>query len=141
MRSLLVLLVGVVLIAGATACKKEVAPVAFASPDQKVLYELMVERCDAINDRDVNRLKKIYVQNSSDLEWLIREGLPDFSRWGITHEISEVNRITIAGVDAAGAFTLSLGGRLARSPVAKVDVLYVKEGVQWKIVSVAEQRK
>ena len=141
MRSLLICVVSILLATGAVGCKKEVAPLTFSSPDQKVLYELMVERCDAINARDVNRLKKIYVQNSSDLEWLIREGLPDFSRWGITHEISEVNRITIVGVDAAGAFILRLSGRLARSPVAKVDVLYVKEGVQWKIVSVAEQRK
>lgn len=141
MRSLLICVVSILLATGAVGCKKEVAPLTFASPDQKVLYELMVERCDAINARDVNRLKKIYVKNSPDLDWLIKEGLPDFSRWGISHEVSEMKKITIVGVDAAGAFTLQLSGRLARNPVAHVDVLYIRDGTQWKIESVAEEGK
>ena len=88
-------------------------------------------------------MNRIYVKDSPDLQWLIREGLPEYTRWNITHKVTEMKRLTIVGVDAAGTFDLQLRGQLAqsRSPMATVDVLFVKTGGEWKIESVAEQRR
>ena len=97
----------------------------------------MVERCNAINARDADRLKRVYTKDASEPEWLAKEWFPNYERWGIKMEVAEVKKISIVGIDASGSFQLKVSGR--KFATANVDVLYVKEGTEWKIESVAER--
>ena len=122
-------------------CTKTVdkAESVFESPEHRVLYELMVERCNAINARDPQRLRNVYAKDSTEADWLIDNWLPDYIRYGITQRVSKMKRIGIVGEDGAGTFVIQLKGRLGRSPLGTVDVLYRKEDGEWKMVSVAER--
>ena len=54
-------------------------------------------------------------------------------------KVAKIKKITIVDIDAVGTYVLSLSGQLARSSIANVDVLYIKEGADWKIESVIER--
>ena len=99
----------------------------YQSSDHRLLYDLMVERCAAINARDGNRLKRVYAKDASEPEWLIKNWFPNYNQYSVTMEVSKVKKITIVDIDAVGAYVLSLSGQLARSSIAQVDVLYIKE--------------
>jgi len=123
------------------ACVTESEPkkFVFQSSDERVLYDLMVERCAAINARDKERLKRVYAKDASEPEWLINNWFPNYIQYNITMKVADVKEITIVDMDAVGTYILSLYGQLGRSPRAEVEVLYIKEGPDWKIDSVAER--
>lgn len=112
---------------------------AFQSSDQRILYDLMVERCASINARDGDRLKRVYSKDASEPEWLIENWFPNYNQYNIKMKVAKIKKITIVGIDAAGSYVLSLSGQMSRSSIAPVDVLYIKEGADWKIESVIER--
>ena len=109
----------------------------FKSSDHRLLYDLMVERCEAINARDGDRLKRVYAKEASEPEWLIENWFAEYNQYNITMNVVGINKITIVGIDAAGSYVLSFTGR--RSSSSTVTVLYVKEDSDWKIESVIER--
>ena len=131
----------IVFMASLAACVTEAEPkkFVFQSSDQQVLYDLMVERCAAINARDGDRLKRVYAKDASEPEWLIENWFPNYIQYNVTMKVAGVKKITIVGIDGVGTYVLRLSGQLGRSPTAEVEVLYVKEGPDWKIDSVAER--
>ncbi|UCG09340.1 MAG: hypothetical protein JSV83_12045 [Desulfobacterales bacterium] len=141
MKNVFVFLMSTALMTGMFGCAKSFDPSTyeFESPEHKILYDLIVERCDAINDRDTERLKNIYAKESAEYDWLVSEWVPEYQRRGIFHTVVDVKKISIVEVDAVGTYVIRLAGQYGRrSPLGTVDVLYVKEDTEWKIVSVAE---
>ena len=115
-------------------------PVQFGSSEQQILYDLMVERCEAINARDTERLRNVYADNSTEYDWLKDRWLPSYERFRINVFVQKVEKISVVDNDAAGRFVLELTGQLwGRYPYPKVDVLYVKQSDGWKILQVAER--
>ena len=118
----------------------ETTAVHFDSSEQQLLYELMVERCEAINARDTERLRNVYADNSTEYAWLKDRWLPSYERFRINLYVHKVEKISVVDNDAAGRFVLELTGQLwGRYPYPKVDVLYVKQSDGWKILQVAER--
>jgi len=116
-------------------------PFEIDSSEQQALYDLMLERCAAINARDVARLKKVYADGSTEYGWLKDRWLPEYERWRITHRVIEVKKISIVDTDGAGQFVLKLDGQLSRSryPTPTVDVLFTRQADGWKILKVSER--
>ena len=118
----------------------ETTPVQFDSSEQQILYDLMVERCEAINARDTERLQNVYADQSTEFAWLKDRWLPSYERFRIKHYVNRVEKISVVGADAAGRFVLELTGKLwGRQPYPKVDVLYVKQDNGWRILLVSER--
>lgn len=118
---------------------KQIDPVLLQSPDEKALYDLMVERCAALNAKDMNRFKSVYIKDSPELEWIEKEGIPMWVKNGVTYHIHKAKRISIVGIDAAARFNLRGSNMYGRPFVKDVEVLFVKEGSEWKIESVGER--
>jgi hypothetical protein len=119
--------------------RKQVVSNVLDSPDKQALYDLMVERCAALSDTDMNRLEKIYTKDSPELEWIEKEGIPGWIHYGVTYYVHRVKRISIVGIDAAASFNLR-GSTASGWPLEKdVEALFVKKGSKWKIESVGER--
>lgn len=134
MKKLLIFLIGITLIAVMAGCMKSIEPSTFESADHKILYDLMVERCKAVSAGDMERIYEIYAKDSPELDWLA--GQINYLS-GFMFNVIDVKRISIVGIDAAGQFSVSVDP--SNRPLREVDVLYIREGSQWKIVSVAQR--
>ena len=128
-----------VLILIVIGCKQNVKEESFSltTPDEKILYELMVERCKALSGRDMDRLNQIYSKNSQDLVWISKEVMPILSSWPARYKILKIEKLSIIGNDAAGRFKINVDNEY-KVDTKKVDVLYIKEDSNWKIESVIE---
>ena len=120
-------------------CKQNVKEESFnfTTPDEKILYELMVERCKALSARDMDRLNQIYSKNSQDLGWISKEVMPILNSWPARYKIRKIEKLSIIGNDAAGRFKINVDNDY-KIKTKKVDVLYIKEDSTWKIESVIE---
>lgn len=120
-------------------CKQNVKEESFSftTSDEKILYELMVERCKALSARDLDRLNQIYSKNSQELIWISKEVMPILKRWPARYKILKIEKLSIIGNDAAGRFKINVDNDY-KSNTKKVDVLYIKEDLTWKIESVIE---
>lgn len=128
-----------VLILIVIGCKQNVKEESFnfTTPDEKILYELMVERCKALSARDMDRLSQIYSKNSQDLVWISKEVMPILNSWPARYKIRKIEKLSIIGNDAAGRFKINVDNDY-KIKTKKVDVLYIKEDSNWKIESVIE---
>ncbi len=128
-----------VLILIVIGCKQNVKEESFnfTTPDEKILYELMVERCKALSGRDMDRLNQIYSKNSQDLVWISKEVMPILNSWPARYKIRKIEKLSIIGNDAAGRFKINVDNDY-KIKTKKVDVLYIKEDSNWKIESVIE---
>lgn len=133
MKRFWVCLTGAILAASLSSCMKPIDPSSFESPSHRVLYELMVDRCNAVGQGNMKRLRELYVSESSDLKWLSNQ-IDYLSRF--TFQVAGIKKMTIVGSDAAAQFVVHVDP--SRNPIRLVDVLYVKVGTQWKIESVNE---
>ena len=120
-------------------CKQNVKEESFnfTTPDEKILYELMVERFNALSARDMDRLNQIYSKNSQDLGWISKEVMPILNSWPARYKIRKIEKLSIIGNDAAGRFKINVDNDY-KIKTKKVDVLYIKEDSTWKIESVIE---
>jgi hypothetical protein len=120
-------------------CKQNVKEESFnfKTSDEKILYELMVERCKALSARDMDRLNQIYSKNSQDLVWISKEVMPILNNWPARYKIRKIEKLSIIGNDAAGRFKINVDNDYKVS-TKKVDVLYIKEDSTWRIESVIE---
>lgn len=120
-------------------CKQNVKEdrFSFTTPDEKILYELMAERCRALSDRNMDRLRQIYSETSQDLVWITEKVIPILNQWPARYRILKTEKLSIIDNDAAGRFEISVdnGYKYSRK---EVDVLYIKEDSTWKIESVIE---
>ncbi len=128
-----------VLILIVIGCKQNVKEESFnfTTPDEKILYELMVERCKALSARDMDRLNQIYSKNSQDLVWISKEVMPILNSWPARYKILKIEKLSVIGNDAAGRFKINIDNDY-KFDTKKVDVLYIKEDSTWKIESVIE---
>ena len=128
-----------VLILIVIGCKQNVKEESFnfTTPDEKILYELMEERCKALSARDMDRLNQIYSKNSQDLVWISKEVMPILNSWPARYKIRKIEKLSIIGNDAAGRFKINVDNDY-KIKTKKVDVLYIKEDSNWKIESVIE---
>ena len=109
------------------------------TPDKKGLYALMEARCEALNKADFSLFKKIYIQDSPELQWIADQGIPMWRENGMSYSVRSFERITIIGDDAAGRFTLAGHNRFGRSFFARVEALFARQGGEWKIESTGER--
>ncbi|MCP3876407.1 MAG: hypothetical protein GY699_25105 [Desulfobacteraceae bacterium] len=133
----IVLIISVCFFSGCVA--KKIDPSSFKNPDKKALYELMVKRCQAINNRDMSLFKSIYVKNSPELKWIEETGIPMWNKHRTEFKVSQVKKISIIGNDAAANFILSGQARTISSFLIDTVVLYVKVGDLWKIESAGDR--
>jgi hypothetical protein len=113
----------------------------FDTSEQQILYDLMVERCAAINARDLKRLEKVYADQSTEYEWLKNRWLAVYERYRIMHRVYRVEKISIVDGDGAGRFVIKREGQLyGRNPYPTVDVLFVMQTDGWKILMMSERR-
>jgi hypothetical protein len=128
-----------VLILIVIGCKQNVKEESFSftTPDEKILNELMVERCRALSARDMDRLNHIYSKNSQDLVWISKEVMPILNSWPARYKIRKIEKLSIIGNDAAGRFKINVDNDY-KIKTKTVDVLYIKEDSTWKIESVIE---
>ena len=128
-----------VLILIVIGCKQNVKEeiFSFTTSDEKILYELMVERCKALSGRDMDRLNQIYSKNSQDLVWISKKVMPILNSWPARYKILKIEKLSIIGNDAAGRFKINVDNDY-KVATKKVDVLYIKEDSIWKIESVIE---
>jgi len=128
-----------VLILIVIGCKQNVKEESFnfTTPDEKILYELMEERCKALSARDMDRLNQIYSKNSQDLVWISKKVMPILNSWPARYKIRKIEKLSIIGDDAAGRFKINVDNDY-KIKTKKVDVLYIKEDSNWKIESVIE---
>lgn len=126
---------------GCSTAKKGINPSELVSPDEKALYNLMVKRCQAVNARDMRRLETIYAKNSEEIVWLRDDGIPTWKKYKITFYIEHLIKVSIVGQDAAVHFVLRGSTMYGNYFIKTVEVLYVKEGAQWKIESVGDRNE
>ena len=120
----------------ASGClEKKIDPNILNSPEKKVLYDLMVARCKALNAKDMDLFRQIYTKDSPELEWIKNKGIPMWEENGMNFNDPSLRRISIMGDDAAASFVLSGNNKFGTSFDYRVEVLYVKEKSQWKIES------
>ncbi|MCP3876409.1 MAG: hypothetical protein GY699_25115 [Desulfobacteraceae bacterium] len=131
-----ILIISVCFLSGCV--EKKIDPNSFKNPDKGALYELMVERCQAINKRDLSLFKSIYTKNSPELKWIEETGIPMWKNYRTTFKVSRVKKISIVGNDAAANFILS-GQSGGNSFLKDVEVLYLKIGDLWKIESAGDR--
>jgi hypothetical protein len=120
------------------AGQKGIDPKTLSSPDEKALYDLMVLRCRAIKDHDEKLIASIYAMDSPELKWIHQKGLPMWWENGVVYTIYKINKISIVGDDAAASFVLNGHNRYGYTYTRYVEVLYIKEGSEWKIESCGE---
>ena len=120
----------------ASGClEKRVDPNTLTSTDERVLYDLMVARCHALNAKDMDQFRQIYTKDSQELKWIENTGIPMWKTNGMKFNEPSLKKISIIGNDAAASFVLRGNNSFGTSFVYRVEVLYVKEGAQWKIES------
>jgi hypothetical protein len=136
MKRYLLCVTGIVLMLVTTGCAKKAVHKGFQSGDHKILYDLLVERCKAFNTADMKRIRELYAKDSPELEWLSLH-MPHYHTMGVRNTVLEVRKISVVGMDAAGSFVVRVTPA-RRSPFRQVEVLYVKEGSQWKIESIVD---
>lgn len=119
--------------------EQKVNPFIPKSTDEKALYDLMEARCRALNEKDINMFKQIYIEDSPELRWIEDDGIPMWEMNGMTYHISLLKKVGIIGNDAAARFVLKGSNRYGSFFTKTVEVLYVKKGNQWKIESTAER--
>jgi hypothetical protein len=115
--------------------EKRVDPNTLTSPDERVLYDLMVARCHASNAKDMNLFRQIYTKDSPELEWIEFTGIPMWNANGMNFDEPTLKKISMVRSDAAASFVVRGNNSFGTSFVYQVEVLYVKEGAQWKIES------
>ncbi len=115
--------------------EKRVNPDTLTSPDERVLYDLMIARCHALNAKDMNQFRQIYTKDSPELEWIENTGIPMWNANGMNFDEPSLKKISMVGNDAAASFVLKGNNSFGTSFIYHVEVLYVKEGSQWKIES------
>lgn len=115
--------------------EKRVDPNTLTSPDERVLYDLMVARCHASNAKDMNLFRQIYTKDSPELEWIEHTGIPMWNANGMNFDEPSLKKISMVRGDAAASFVVRGNNSFGTSFVYQVEVLYVKEGAQWKIES------
>lgn len=136
MKKLHLVLLIFILSTFASGClEKKIDPNTLKSPDRRALYDLMLVRCHALNAKDMDLFRKIYTKDSPELEWIKNTGIPMWKRNGMNFNDPSLTRISIIGNDAAASFVLNGNNSSGTSFVYRVEVLYVKEGSQWKIES------
>ena len=113
----------------------KIDPHTLKSPDERALYDLMLARCQALNAKDMNLFREIYTKDSPELEWIENTGIPMWQQNGMNFNDPSLKRISMLGKDAAASFVLNGHNSFGTSFVYRVEVLYVKEGSQWKIES------
>jgi hypothetical protein len=128
-----------IIVMAACATQKGIDPATLTSPDRKALYDLMARRCQAVNTRDINTLETIYVKNAHELLWIQEKGMPTWEKYGVTLGISDIRKMTIIGTDAAVNFILTVSNTYGSYYSKNVEVLYRKEGSEWKIESVGDR--
>lgn len=128
----LILIVSI-LVWGCTANK--IDPNTLKSPDERALYDLMLARCHALNAKDMDRFREIYTKDSPELEWIEDTGIPMWRQNGMNFNDPLLKKISVLGKDAAASFVLNGRNSSGTAFVYRVEVLYVKEGSQWKIES------
>jgi len=114
---------------------KKFDPNTLKSPDERALYDLMLARCHALNAKDMDLFRQIYTKDSPELEWIKNTGIPMWKQNGMNFSDPSLKRISVLGNDGAASFVLSGYNSYGTSFVYRVEVLYVKEGSQWKIES------
>jgi hypothetical protein len=136
MKKLYLIFLILILSMFASGCAgKKIDPNTLKSPDEKALYYLMLARCHASNAKDMDQFRQIYTKDSPELEWIKDTGIPMWRRNGMTFDDPSLKRISIIGKDAAASYVLSGFNSSGTSFIYSVEVLYVKEGSQWKIES------
>jgi hypothetical protein len=118
---------------GCTTTK--IDPNSLKSPDEKALYDLMLARCQALNAKDMDLFRQVYTENSPELEWIEKNGIPMWKRNDMRFSDPSLIKISIIGDDAAASFILNGRNRSGTSFVYHVEALYIKKGSQWKIES------
>jgi PBP1b-binding outer membrane lipoprotein LpoB len=109
------------------------------TPDKKALYDLMIVRIKAMNETDLSLFKKIYIENSPELEWIEKTGIPMWQRNGMHFKIMSFEKFSILGEDAAARFILTGRNNQGTQFILNVEALYVKQGNQWKFESTGER--
>ena len=139
MKKLYVVFFMSILIMFISGCiQKQIDPNSLKTSDEKALYDLMVARCHALNAKDMNMFREIYTKDSPELDWIENVGIPMWKERGVEFEISSLKKISIVGNDAAASFMMSGSIYTGYSWLRNVEVLYVKEGNQWKIESTGQ---
>ena len=115
--------------------EKKIDPNTLKSPDERALYDLMVARCHALNAKDMDQFRQIYTKDSPELKWIEHIGIPMWNASGMNFAEPTLKKISLLGNDAAASFVLRGENSFGKSFVYHVEVLYVKEGTQWKIES------
>jgi hypothetical protein len=131
----LVFLILIVSTFAAGCVAKKIEPNTLKSPDERALYDLMLARCQALNAKDMNLFREIYTKDSPELGWIENTGIPLWKQNGMNFKDPLLKRISMVGKDAAASFVLNGNNSSGTSFVYRVEVLYVKEGSQWKIES------
>ena len=119
--------------------EKKVNPIILKSTDEKALYDLMEARCRALNAKDINLFRQIYIKDSPDLRWIKDAGISMWVMDDVTYHISSLKKIGIIGNDAAARFVVVGSDQYGSFLRKTVEVLYVKKGTQWKIESTGER--
>ena len=133
------IVIGVLLFIGGCAMEPGIDPKALTSPDEKALYDLMEQRCQALNDKDMKQFQRIYVSDSPELEWIKSTGIPSWKRYGVSYNITSLKRICIIGNVAAATFMLRGTNQYGAVWGGTDEVLYEKQGHQWKIVAAGDR--
>ena len=115
--------------------EKRIDPNTLAAPDERALYDLMVARGVALNAKDMDQFRQIYTKDSPELEWIENTGIPLWNANGMNFDEPSLKKISVVGNDAAASFVLKGSNSFGTSFVYQVEVLYVREGSQWKIES------
>ena len=130
---------GLTLFIGMWGCiEKKIDINMLKTDDERALYDLMVAKCDAINAKDMNRFRQIYVTDSPELKWIENVGIPMWRQNGVEFKVASLKKISIVGNDAAASFSLHGSTSRGHTWVGRVEALYVKQGNQWKIESTGQ---
>jgi hypothetical protein len=120
--------------------EKKIDPSTLQSSDEKACYDLVVALCRARNTRDLSLFKQIYTKDSPDLDWIEKEGIPLWRKNSMYYRVSGLRKISIVKNDAAANFVLHGDMDTGYSWLRDVEVLFVKQGNQWKIESVGARK-
>jgi len=120
---------------GCIATKDSANSFTLTTETQHDLYNLMVNRCKALSSADMEQIKMLYSENSTEPEWIADVVLPVLREWPAEYKISSVEKITVVGRDAAATYRVLYYNQY-KSDRKLVDVLYEMGDGGWKLYSV-----